>query len=57
VPAAPVPDARATGVERGERAIRLSDGRAAPQLRAEFRGAGVLWTKNEAREKYRSDER
>ena len=55
VPTSTVPDTRATRVERRERAIRVSDSRAAPQLRAEFRGAGALRTKNEAREKHCSD--
>jgi hypothetical protein len=60
VAAAPVPYARAAGIERRKGAIRMSNGHAPSQLRAEFSGVGrVLWKTNEAdrREKHGDQER
>jgi hypothetical protein len=59
VPAAPVPDARATRIERRKRAVRLSGGCRPSQLHAELGGIGVVMgPKNEAdREKHHGDER
>ena len=57
VSTAPVFHARAARVERGERAVGMSDRCPAPQLGAEFRSAGALWIKNEAREKHCANER
>jgi hypothetical protein len=60
VAATPVSYACATGIERREGAIRMSNGCAPSQLRAELSGVGrVMWITNEdyGREKHGDDER
>jgi hypothetical protein len=60
VPAAPMPYARATCIQRRKGTIRMSDGCTSSQLRAEPSGVGrVLWITNEPyrREKHGDDDR